>query len=84
MKDLRLLVFITQLGLSVAVPLTVFILLAIWLQERFGWGGWVIVVGVVLGVVCAVDGLCSTLKAMSRMSKDKKEKESPVAFNDHD
>lgn len=84
MKDLRLLVFITQLGLSVAVPLTVFILLAIWLQERFGWGGWVIVVGVALGVVCAVDGLRSTLKAMSRMSKDKKEKESPVAFNDHD
>ena len=61
-----------------------FILLALWLQKQFAWGDWVIVAGVVLGIICAVDGLRVSLKAMERMSKDKKEEEPPVSFNDHD
>ena len=59
-------------------------MLALWLRQSFGWGDWVIIVGVLLGVVCAVDGLRTSLKAMERMSKDKKEEqEPPVSFNDH-
>lgn len=84
MKDGNLLVFITQLGLSVAVPPVVFTLLAIWLRDRFGWGSWVIVAGVAIGVICAVDGLRTTLKAMQRLAKDKQEEPPPLAFNDHD
>lgn len=84
MKTGNLLVFITQLGLSVAVPLAAFILLAIWLRNRFQLGAWVIIVGVVIGVVCAFDGLWNTLKAMERMAKDKKAEEPPLAFNDHE
>lgn len=85
MKDLSLLVFLTQLGLSVAVPLAGFILLAVWLHQSCGWGGWVIWAGVALGLICAVEGLRSTLRAMSMMAKDKKGKPDPgVSFNDHD
>lgn len=84
MKNLNLLVYMTQLGLSVALPPLGFILLAVWLRDRWGWGSWVIWAGVVLGIVCAIDGLRTTLKAMERMSRDKKEQESPVSFNDHD
>lgn len=84
MKKMNLLIWLTQLGLSVVVPLGGFILLALWLRQQFGWGDWVIIVGVLLGVVCAVDGLRTSLKAMERMSKDKKEEqEPPVSFNDH-
>ena len=36
MKDLNLLVFLTQLGFTVAFPLAGFVLLAIWLRDRFG------------------------------------------------
>ena len=49
MKQLHLLVWITQLGLSTATPLVGFILLAIWLRDRFCWGNWVIWIGIVLG-----------------------------------
>lgn len=85
MKELSLLVWLTQLGLSVALPPAGFILLAVWLRERFEWGQWVIWVGVILGLVCAVDGLRTSLKAMSRITSDKKDKEPPaVCFNDHD
>lgn len=84
MKNLSLLVWLTQLGLSVALPPVGFVLLASWLHKRHGWGDWVIWVGVVLGVVLALDGLRTSLKAMQSMAQDEKEKKPPVSFNDHD
>ena len=85
LKNLSLLVWLTQLGFSVAFPLAGFVLLAVWLRSRFGLGVWVIVAGVVVGLICAVDGLRMSLKAMNRLAKDKPGKEPPpVSFNDHD
>ena len=83
MKNLSLLVWITQLGLSVAVPPVGFILLTTWIRNLFDLGVWVVIVGAILGLVFAVDGLRFSLKAMSRMAKDKKEDTPPVSFNDH-
>ncbi len=84
-KDLSLLVFLTQLGLSVALPLAGFILLALWLYRDLGWGSWVIWAGVILGALTAFEGLRSTLKAMSQLSKKSDKQEPPaVSFNDHD
>lgn len=84
MRNLSLLVWLTQLGLSVALPLGGFVLLAVWLHQRFDWGVWVIVVGVVLGVICAVDGLRASLMAMKRLTKDDQQDKPSVSFNDHD
>ena len=83
MKNLKLLVWLTQLGLSVAVPPAMFILLALWLRDSCGWGGWVLWIGIVLGIVTAIDGLRTSLKAMSRLSENKKREEPPVSFNEH-
>ncbi len=84
MKNLSMLVWITQLGLSVVIPLAGFVLLAVWLHNAHGWGVWVIWAGVALGVICAVEGLRSSLKAMDLLAKDKPGKQPPVSFNDHD
>lgn len=84
MKNVSLLVWLTQLGLSVAVPLGGFVLLAVWLRQRFGLGVWVVIAGVILGIICAADGLRTSLKAMDRIAKDKKEEKPPVSFNDHE
>lgn len=85
MKNLSLLVWITQLGMSVALPLAGFTLLGLWLRERFSLGIWVVLAGVALGLFSAVDGLRLSLKAMHRQSKEKPGKNPPpVAFNDHD
>ena len=51
MKDMTMIVWLTQLGLSVALPLCGFVLLAVWLQHSFGWGNWVIFVGSALGLI---------------------------------
>ena len=84
MKDLSMLVFLTQLGLSVALPLVGFILLGVWLHQQLQWGVWVVIAGVVIGIICAIDGLRTSLKAMNRMAKEPKEGPMPVSFNDHD
>lgn len=84
MKDLNLLVWLTQLGISVAAPLGGFIWLGIWLRQRFDLGIWIVLVSIFLGLVCAVDGMRSSLKAMERMSHNKTEEPPPVSFNDHE
>lgn len=84
MKNISLLVWMTQLALSVAVPLAGFVLLGVWLRNRFGWGAWIVVVAAVIGVLCAIEGLRSSLKTMERMAKDETKEKPPVSFNDHD
>ncbi len=84
MKNLSMLVWLTQLGLSVAVPPAGFIMLAVWLRDRFALGSWIIWTGIVLGLICAAEGLRSSLKTMSMLAGDKKDKDPPVSFNDHD
>ncbi len=86
MKDLNLIVWVTQLGLSVAVPLAGFVLLAVWLQQEYGWGDWVLWVGIGLGILMAVDGFVNSLKLLKRLSaRNDKDKEPPaVSFNEHD
>ena len=85
MKDLSLLVWLTQLGLSVALPLAGFVLLAVWLHRGCGWGMWVIWVGIGLGIICAIDGFRTSLKAMERLTRKPREDTlPPVSFNDHD
>lgn len=68
-SDLSLLVWLTQLGLSVALPMAGFTLLGVWLRSKFDMGVWVVICGCVLGVICAIDGLRSSLKVMEQMEK---------------
>lgn len=82
---MKMLVFVTQLGLSVALPLAGFLWLALWLKAQWSLGSWVIWAGIIVGMICAVDGLRNTLRVMERLSRDKKrEKGSIVSFQDHE
>lgn len=77
MKELSMLLWLTQLGASIAFPLGGFVWLAVWLRDKYELGAWVIIAGAVLGVIGAVDGLRYSLKAMELMSRDKKEDRKP-------
>lgn len=85
MRGLQLLVWLTQLGFSVAFPLVGSTLLSLWLRQRFDLGIWVLIVGIVLGIAGAVDGFRVSLKAMEKIAKDKPGNQDPpgVSFNDH-
>ena len=84
MKNVNLLVWVTQLGLSTAVPLAGFVVLAVWLKNRYDLGVWVVLVGIGLGLFCAIDGFIRNLKVLNELSKDKEEKDPPVSFGEHD
>jgi hypothetical protein len=83
MKDLSLLVWLTQLGLSVALPLAGCVMLALWLRGSLGWGNWVIWVGVIFGIVCAIHGFLSSLRTLRQLTENPKKDPPPVSFNEH-
>ena len=85
MKNLNLIVWLTQLGYSVAFPLAGFTLLALWLRDRFGLGVWVVLAGIGVGFLCAVDGFRNSLKIMEKLGRNDKKDDAPppVSFNDH-
>ena len=85
MKNLNMIIWLTQLGFSIVFPLAGFTLLGAWLRQRFDLGVWVFLLCLFVGLVCAVDGFRVSLNAMESMSKDKKPDDNPppVSFNDH-
>ena len=83
MKWLQMLTWLTQLGLNTAVPLAGFVLLAVWLRNRFDLGLWVLFVGIGLGLLFAIDGFCRSLKILDGMSKEKG-KRPPASFSEHE
>ena len=46
MKEWNLLIWIPQFAISVVFPLILFLMLAVWLRDSWGWGGWVIAAGI--------------------------------------
>ena len=86
MKNFSLLAWLTQLGMSVAIPMVTFVLLSIYLQNQFQLGKWVIVAGVVIGFICAIRGFIYSLKSLDRVANRKKDKDipPPVSFNEHE
>lgn len=85
MKEFNMLIWLTQLGISVAAPLVLCTLGAVWLRGRFGLGAWVLLVGIGAGCILAADGFRTCVKAMERMSAGRKQDREPppVSFNDH-
>ena len=84
MKDLSLLTWLTQLGLTVALPLGGLIWLAVWLRDRYGLGTWVLWLGIGLGVLFALDGLRVSLKTLARFRHQETKDPPAVSFNEHD
>ena len=81
-KLLRAAVWLTQLGVSILAPPVLLLLLAVWLQERYGWGNWVLIAAIISGILSS---FCSML-AFYRVfvKKNRKPDERPPAFNGHE
>ncbi len=84
----RHLAWLTQFGLSVALPPVLCLLGAGWLRENFGLGGWVTLAGLAAGVAGAVSCLTGNLRALERQGRaddpsGKGNEPPPVSFNQH-
>jgi len=84
MKILSLLLWVTQFGFSILFPLCFFLLLANWLQTRFGLGMWVTVVFGIIGLMTTVSTVRSCLHSLKKAAEEASDrKEPPIAFNEH-
>lgn len=84
MKLLNLLLWVVQFGFSILFPTVFFLILAVWLQNKFNLGFWIVAVLGILGVLTSISTTRSCLKSLRKAADEASEnKEPPVAFNDH-
>ncbi len=79
---LKNIVWLTQLGLGIAAPVVLCVLGSVWLRDRFGLGGWVVAVGVLLGVGGAFASLWQNLREMDRQARAD-DRDAGTGFNEH-
>ena len=84
MKILNLLMWVGQFGFSVIFPTLFFLILAVWLQNKFDLGMWIIIVLGILGVLTSISTTRSCLHSLRKAAEEASGfKEPPIAFNDH-
>lgn len=84
MKILSLLMWVTQFGLSILFPICFFLWLAVWLQQKFALGMWVVVVLGILGVLITISTVRANLRSLRKAAEEaSSQKKPPMAFNDH-
>ena len=80
----RHLVWLTQFGLSVALPPVLLLLGAVWLKNHFALGSWIVLVGLLLGLFASIGSLHKNLKSIDREGKeDTPRTPPPISFNNH-
>ena len=84
MKILTLLMWVGQFGFSIIFPTLFFLLLAIWLQNQFQLGIWIVILFGILGLLTTVSTVKACLHSLCKAAEDASETRSrPVSFNDH-
>ena len=74
MKILFLLTWVGQFGLSCIFPTLLFLILGVWLQQKFHLGIWIVI----------ILGIRSCLQSMQRAAEEACDKEQrPIGFNKH-
>ena len=84
MKFLSLLVWVGQFGLSCIFPTLFFLILGVWLQQKFRLGVWVLILLGILGIITSVQTARSCLQSLQKAAEDASDrKEPPMGFNQH-
>ena len=84
MKFIALLVWVGQFGFSAIFPTVFFLLVAMWLQGKFGFGMWIVAVCGVLGILTSISAARSCLRSLRKAAEEASgKKDHPVSFNDH-
>ena len=84
MKVLSLLLWVGQFGLSCIFPTLLFLLLGVWLQQKFSLGVWIIALLGILGIITSVQTTRSCLASLRKAAEEAgSQKKPPVSFNNH-
>jgi len=84
MKILSLLMWVGQFGFSILFPIVFFLLLGVWLQNKYGLGGWILILFGILGLFTSVSTTKACLHSLCKAAEEASgSKTKPVSFNDH-
>lgn len=83
MKDLKILTWLTQLGFSILSPMLLCILGAVWLRDHMALGDWIVILGILLGLMGAVGSGMTFFRAFVP-KEPKKPQSPPIGFNEHE
>ena len=84
MKILSLLMWVGQFGFSIIFPTLFFLLAAVWLQNKFQLGMWIILVFGILGILTTVSTAKSCLRSLRKAAEEASgSKHPPIGFNEH-
>lgn len=79
-QALEHLVWLTQLGLSMLLPLVLFMAGCSWAVAHWGWPTWVYIPAILIGIATGA----STLFRFGRMMANQESKNKRVGFNKHE
>lgn len=84
MKILLLLAWVGQFGLSCIFPVLLFLILGVWLQQKFHLGVWIVLLLGILGIITSIQTTRSCLASLRKAAEEATDrKEPPVGFNRH-
>ena len=84
MKILSLLMWVGQFGLSIIFPTLLFLMLGVWLQNKFSLGIWVLILCGILGLLTSYSTTKSCLQSLRKAAEDASDrKDPPIGFNRH-
>ena len=84
MKQLQKLLWLTQLGVSLVTPPLLCLLLGHLAQSKWGWGTWVMVAAILIGLAASACSAASFLRDCKRNSEREGKGDKPIAFNNHE
>ena len=84
MKQLQKLLWLTQLGVSLVTPPLLCLLLGHLAQSKWGWGTWVMVAAILIGLAASACSAASFLRYCKRNSEKEGTGDKPIAFNNHE
>ena len=84
MKILFLLTWVGQFGLSCIFPTLLFLILGVWLQQKFHLGVWIVILLGILGIITSVQTTRSCLRSLQKAAEEASDKKDrPISFNKH-
>ena len=82
---LSLLLWVTQLGLSLLFPLCFFLILAVRLHQRYELGTWIVLLLGLVGFLTSVSTARSCIRSLRKAAeKASDQQDPPASFNDHE
>ena len=84
MKILNLLLWVGQFGFSVLFPSVFFLLVAVWLQNHFSLGSWILIPFGIFGLLTSIQTAKACLHSLCKAADEASGgKQPPTSFNDH-